>query len=335
MKKWMIPLYAVCLLAVCVHAQEETPARVREDAFLIQKEISVWRTDQAGASNVPVYSCQALRIHPQWFLTAAHCVYPACKGTQPCTVEITLAQGEMREQVRILHTSAVKRVFIYEGFFPGQNRISSVDVALIKFDPPSSQYLFEAWNEQQGEWNKISRAQFEKQLPDNPEIKAQRNAFGARLVGVANLSNARFLPQLAVPRINNGAVTYLLDPSHEVFFVKLLRHFISPGFGVQRGNSGGGVFTAQGDLVGLVSSLLYAPDGSASFQNEAGKTVLTLQNANDYFLFTGFNGATLNFIRNRVPDLRTIGAENGFVKPTEKNFSAIIKSINASSMAVE
>lgn len=335
MNKWIPAVAAVVLFPVLGYGQEETPAKVREDAFLIQKEIEVWRTDLAATSNVPVYSCQALRIHPNWLLTAAHCVYAACKDTLPCTVQVTLAEGELREQVRIYHTTAAKRVFIYEGFFPGQNRISSTDAALIKLDPAAADYSFEIWNADKSRWDKISASQFEKLLPSSPETKAQLNAAGARLVSAANISNARFLPQLVVPRMTQGSLSYLVEPVREVFFVRSLRHFISPGFGVQRGNSGGGVFTAQGDLVGLVSSLLYARDGSASFQNEEGKTVLTLKQASDYFLFTGFNGSTLNFIRNRVPGLRTIGAENGFIEPTDKDFAAIIKRINSTSMALE
>ncbi|MBR4592089.1 MAG: hypothetical protein IKO35_02665, partial [Elusimicrobiaceae bacterium] len=169
----------------------------------------------------------------------------------------------------------------------------------------------------------------------SPETKAQLQASHARLVGAANLPTARLLPSIVVPRMTQGKLSYLISPSTDVYFVRELQHFISPGFGVRRGNSGGGVFTARGDLVGLVSSLLYSPDGSASFQNEEGKTLLTLQNADDYFLFTGFNGSTLNFIRNHVSGLRTIGAENGFIKPTDRQFAQIIKTLNKTSMALE
>ena len=130
-----------------------------------------------------------------------------------------------------------------------------------------------------------------------------------------------------------GNLGYLVSPSTDVYFVTDLQHFIAPGFGVRRGNSGGGVFTTQGDLVGVVSSLLYTQDGSASFHNDEGKTILTLQNAGAYFLFTGFNGDTLHFIRNKVPNLRTIGALNGFAEPTDKKFEDIVKAVNGKTMS--
>ena len=332
----ILAIWLIGFLTAGGQAQEENPARVREDAFLIQKEIAVWRTDKTGFGKTSVYSCQALRIAPDWFLTAAHCVYNACRDTLPCTMQINLAQanGELRQSVRINHSTASRNVFIYEGFFPGQNRVSSVDVALIKLDN-SAEYFYQAWDEKNASWENISPEQFEAAKKTSPETKAQLNTRSVRLIGSVNLPNARFLPTLVVPRIGEGILSYLISPSADVFFVQEVQHFLSPGFGVQRGNSGGGVFTTQGDLVGIVSSLLYGRDGSASFQNDEGKTVLTLKNADDYFLFTGFNGSTLNFIRNHVPNLRVIGAENGFIEPTDKDFKAIVKSINRSFMVLE
>ncbi len=311
------------------YAQEkENP--IREDAFLVQKEIEIWRTDLAASSKLPIYNCQAVQIDPNWFLTAAHCVYPACKGSLPCTVQLTLAEGEMRQQVRVYHSNNSPHVFIYPGFFPGQNRISSVDVALIRLDPQQATYSHTTWQEDQ--WVKISPEQFRKQLKFSPETKAQLATKSVRLISVANVPNVHFLQRIVVPRMTSGSLSYLVDPSTEVYYISSLQHFVSPGFGVRRGNSGGGVFTENGDLAGIVSSLLYSKDGSASFQDDEGKTLLTLRNANDYFLFAGFNASTLNFIRNHIPNLRTMSALDGFAEPTKKNFQSIIKSIDRTPM---
>lgn len=329
-KKFFYFLILPLVCAVTVFAQEEPRRPVREEAFLVQKEIDIWRTDKTYNSRAAVYSCQAVRIHKNWFLTAAHCVYSACSGSQPCTVQITLAEAEMRQTARVYHSTSSQRVFIYPGFFPGQNRISSVDVALIRFDNDAADFSY-ALRENDG-WKNISQEKFYARLPDCPQTQDQLNAYGVRMISSANLGNALFRPGIVVPKTVNGEVFYLQAPSNDIYFVEKLQHFISPGFGVRRGNSGGGVFTPQGDLAGLVSSLMYSKNGSASFYDSDGKAVLTLQDAHDYFLFTGFNGATLNFIRNRVPSLRVIGADMGYAQAVNKNFEEIVKMINASTM---
>ncbi len=331
MKKLFYFFILVFVCAPAAFAQEEPEVRpVREEAFLVQKEIDIWRTDKTYNSRPSVYTCQAVRIHKNWFLTAAHCVYTACSGSQPCTVQITMAEAEMRQMARVYHSTSSQRVFIYPGFFLGQNRISSVDVALIRFDAESADFSYA--KKENGGWKNISQESFYARLPECPETQDQLNAIGARLISSANLGTARFRPGIVVPKTVKGEVYYLQSPSDDIYFLEKLQHFISPGFGVRRGNSGGGVFTPQGDLVGLVSSLMYSKNGSASFYDAEGKAVLTLKDARDYFLFTGFNGATMNFIRNRVPSLRVIGADMGYTQPVNKNFEEIVKMINASTM---
>lgn len=311
---------------------QETTDKIREDAYLVQKEIQIWRTDLASSSRLPIYNCQAVALDSHWFLTAAHCVYPACNGSFSCTVQITLAEGELRKQARVFHSNASQKVFIYPGFFPGQNRISSVDVALIHLNPQEATYSHEAFVE--GQWVPISEKEFTAQLKFSPETKAQLNEKrSVLLVSSANLPNSHFTQRIVVPKIRDGVLSYMVSPSKDVYFVSALQHFIAPGFGVRRGNSGGGVFTPNGELVGLVSSLLFAKDGSASFQDDEGKTVLTLRNANAYFLFTGFTGSTLNFIRNKMSYMRTVGALDGYAEPTKKDFQAIIKSVDGKPMA--
>lgn len=312
-------------------AGQEQPALVKEDAFLVQKEIQIWRTDLEASSKLPIYTCQAVQLDEQWFLTAAHCVYPACHGSLSCTVQIRLAQGELRKQARVQHSNNQPSVFIYPGFFPGQNRISSVDVALIKLTEAEASFSYEAW--QEGQWTPITEKTFQKRLKLAPETKSQLATRSVRLVSSANLPNSIFLSPIVVPKMKEGLLSYLISPSRDIYFVQRLQHFVTPGFGVRRGNSGGGVFTANGDLVGLVSSLLFTPDGSASFQDDEGKTVLTLRHASSYFLFTGFNGATLNFIRNKMAYVRTVSALNGFAEPTQKDFKTIIQHIDGVSMS--
>lgn len=312
-------------LFVPAYAQEKEPA-VNENAFLVQKEIATWETSQTYNSKARVYSCQAVRVHKNWFITAAHCVYASCRDSKSCTVQITLAEAELKADVRIMHSTASPRVFIYSGFFPGQNRISGVDAALIYFDPETAHYLFA--NMETGE--SLEYDQFKKLLRFSPETKAQYQAYGVRLINSATAPTAKLNPVLAVPRVSRGVVSYRLSATDN-FFVERLKHFISPDFGVRQGNSGGGVFTADGDLIGIVSSGLFTGKDLA-FHDEEGKTVFTLKDASSFFFFTGFNGSTMGFIRNKVPSLRTISLVPFFAEPTEQDFNDIIKQVEGTSM---
>lgn len=327
MKRFLL-LCISLFFTTAVLAAEKAPEPVNENAFLIQKEIAIWPTDQTYNSKVSVYNCQAVRLAPDWLLTSAHCVYSAC-GTRPCTVEITLAESlDLLVRVRVKHSTTSPSVYIYNGFFPGQNRISGVDAALIHFEPQKAEFAFV--DLQTG--NPISKSEFDAKLRFDTEAKAQMDAYGARLLSVAGVSTVQLKPKIVVPKTTAGIVSYLPSRSPEVYYVDELRHFVSPSFGVRQGNSGGGVFTRSGDLVGIVSSLLYAKDGSASFYDAEGKTVMTFKNAQDFFMFTGFNGSTLNFIRNKVPGLRTVGVVPDFATPSKKKFDAIVKAEQEASM---
>ncbi len=326
MKIFYIPLFLLSFLSVSF-AAEQQPEPVNENAFLIQKEISTWPTDKTYDSQVATYNCQAVRIHPNWFLTAAHCVYNAC-ATRPCTVQILLAQtSQLRANIRVFHSTVSPSVYIYPGFFPGQNRISGMDAALIHFNPQKAEYSY--IHLESGE--PLSQAAFEKALLQDPEAKAQFEAAGARLLNVALAPTSKLKPQIIVPKTSSGVISYLFGDS-ETYFIEELQHFLSPGFGVRPGNSGGGVFTRSGDLAGMVSSILYEADGSASFQNADGKIIFTIPDAQSLFTFTGFNSGILNFIRNKVPGLRTISVIPGFATPSDKDFEGVIKAVSKASV---
>lgn len=327
MKKFALLLIYSAITSF-LFAATPAPEPVNENAFLVQKEIAVWPTDKTFDSQVPVYSCQAVRLDANWFLTSAHCVYSAC-AFRPCTVDITLAESEgLLARARVNHSTTSQSVFIYRGFFPGQNRISGMDVALIKLDPKKADYTYV---DLEG-GSAVTPEVFRDKLRLDPEAQAQLSAQGVRLLSVANTPTVRLKPQIVVPKTTAGVVSYLPGSSPEVYYVGQLQHFISPGFGVRQGNSGGGVFTRAGDLAGIVSSLLYNKDGTASFHDMDGKTVLTLKNADELFMFTGFNGTTLNFIRNKVPHLRTVSVLPDYAEKSNKKFDQIVKVEEETSM---
>lgn len=326
-------------LALSAHEipEEEQGPSVNESAFLVQKEIVILPASERGKDYGLQFSCQAVRLSEQWFLTAAHCVYSACRGTQACDVEITLAEAELKAVARVSHSVTDKRVFIYGGFHPGQNRVSGLDIALIKMDKTASEFAY-AKPDGDGGWTRISEHEFNNLLRRAPEAKLQMQAMNPLFVSSASAPTAELKPRLAVPKVVNGVVGYLTGPKDNTYYVKQLEHFVSPDFGVRQGNSGGGVFTVNGELVGIVSARIYNQDGSSSFYDEKGQLALTLDNAANYFLFAGFNGKTLNFINTRAGSVRTVDAMlNSLVTPVpeaQRDFKKIIRLINGTSMAL-
>ena len=316
--------------------QEQEP-QVNENAFLVQKEIAILPASERNMDYALQYSCQAVRLNEQWLLTAAHCVYTACGGTKSCDIEIVLAEAELKAVARVAHSPADKYVDIYNGFRPGQNRVSGLDVALIKMDKAATEFAY-AVPDGKGGWSRISEAEFYRLLRQAPETKAQLEAMNPLFISSASAPTSVLNARLAVPKVVNGRVTYLSGPGKGTYYVKQLEHFVSPDFGVRRGNSGGGVFTANGELVGIVSARVYNQDGSSSFYDEKGKLSLTLQNASDYFLFAGFNGTTLNFINLRIGGVRTVDAMlNNYVTPVpqeQRDFKKVIALVNGTAMVM-
>ena len=342
MRKLLILLLSVALLPNLALAQdygdgqEETP--INENAFLVQKEIFILPASERGKDYGLQYACQAVRLNEQWFLTAAHCVYSACNGTKSCDVEIVLAEAELKAVARVSHNAVDQRVFAYPGFRSGQNRISGLDVALIKMDASASEIAY-AKPDGAGGWTRISEWEFKRLLRSAPETRAQIQAMNPLFINSANAPTSELKTQLVVPKIVHGEVRYLSGPVRGAYYIKQLEHFISPDFGVRQGNSGGGVFTASGELVGIVSARVYNKDGSASFYDEQGKLSLTLDNASHYFLFAGFNGRTLNFINTGRQNVRTVEAvPNGYMEPVpeeQRDFKKVINLINGTLFSLQ
>jgi hypothetical protein len=248
-----------------------------------------------------------------------------------------LAEGELKALAHVSHSATEKRVFIYGGFQPGQNRVSGLDVALIHMDPSTTDFAY-AKPDGNGGWKRISEREFNTRLRNAPETKLQLQAMNPLFVTSASAPTSELNSRLAVPKIVNGTVNYLTGPQKGTYYFKQLEHFVSPDFGVRQGNSGGGVFTETGELVGLVSARVYNADGSSSFYDEKGQVALTLEDASAYFLFAGFNGKTLNFINRTAGSVRTVDAMlNHYVTPVpedQRDFKKVIKLVRGMPMSL-
>lgn len=315
----------LCVLCAAL-AQAQADIAVNEDAFLVQKAITVWG-DETSSEKLMSAQCQAVRITPDWLLTAAHCVYDFCRNNQNCTVQVNVVsapQDDLAAQVRVRSGAQKKNVFIFPGYNPRQNRSSSFDVALIRLAPQERDWAFFA---PRG-GKRFSREQFEKQLDVYPESRAQWNAKRPRLLTFDAAVSARLTPAIAVPRVENGGVSWLYNAGGQAYFISELQHFVSTDFGVRQGNSGGGVFTADGQLVGVVSMSFTGKGNRMQFKDADGKAVSTLQNADAYFVFTGFTSAVSAFIRGHVPGVFSVGAVPQAAELTNEKFTRIIKTLD-------
>ena len=326
--------YFLALLCVCpilAYGQEDAAPQINADAFLAQKSFTVWPDDRVSGGQVPVAQCQAVRLAPDWYITAAHCVYDFCGENRACVIQFDLAQSPdpLFAQARVHSDSSRRNVFIYPGYNPNQNRSSSFDVALIRFAPGKDDYLFMDVSKDR----EITRAEFEKKLPFYPETQAQWNAPAPRLLTFDAAVSARISPPIAVPRAQNGHISWLYNAGGQAFFISELQHCVSTAFGVKQGNSGGGVYTAQGDLVGIVSMSIQNKNGDISFANADGKQRITLQNADSYFVFTGFSSSVLAFVRRYIPRVSFVGAVPHSAELTNEKFKRIISVLDAATQA--
>lgn len=319
-----IILYTFYLLCAASFAWS-APAQPEfyKDDFLNQHEINV-----SGGIR-----CQAVQIHKNWFLTAAHCVSSACG--KECGVAITLMDGKINATAYVTHKSVYPTVFIYPGYSYGLNTSSNQDIALIRIPPDSHEMIYiDRLSQLQ-----LTQEQFEKRLRDDSELRAQWSQFTnpprARLLTFTGRS-AKLNRRVAVPKLQGERILYYTSVG-PVYYAEELGHLITLNFGVEPGMSGSGVITSDRDLVGVVSSRVLAadPDGTAKFYNADGEVTAEIANANDYFLFTGFNGFTMNFIRSTLSkygamrDIGVIPAVGAAAAPTKEKFDDILDLIRS------
>lgn len=316
-------LCALFFISFALHAQEE-PLFYAND-FVNQNEIEVFDKQYSAR-------CQAVRIHPNWYLTAAHCVKPFCDGGE-CFVQINLVQGDLSARAFVAHTKAKPTVFAYEGFNMRQNRSSNFDVALIRYAPYNTQYV----NNKTG--LEMTRKTFAEAAAKDTRASAQwQAAVNPKRVRLLNFSTAEsslLKRVVAVPRIHERGIFFYQSGGAPVYYVKELQHLLTANFGVEKGMSGSGVLTNTGELAGVVSSAVSNANGTASFYDDRGKLVARFDNLNNYFLFAGFNGTTLNFIRNTLAkygdsmaDVGVVTADGEFASPAKRSFKQIMRLID-------
>ena len=256
--------------------------------------------------------CQAVRIAPKWFLTAAHCVSPQCD--KACDIQVNLLQGDVYAAARVHHhENTHKRVWVQSSHEDDKLKSAGSDVALFFFDPAKSDYSFElpALNKKMG-WK-----EFTKWLKQTGHSEYWDTLQGscAKLYTIPNAIDQRVKQEIAVPDIAAGTWT----SGTGFYYFNSLQHYIGPDIGVSHGMSGSGVIVPGGGIIGVVVSSLTQEDSHPSAEMlESGP--------GGYFLFAPINQKNRDFIESvlngsgisspgKMPEIVTAGP--GIVIPTD------------------
>ena len=295
MKKLFLALSLCVFTSALVRA-----AQVPADDYVFQKQIIINKKD----------TCQAFRIHKNWFATAAHCV-EACLDDS-CQVKILLAQGSINASAIVGKTA----VFIpkkYRGrSLNGKIRThKNWDVALIRYRP--EEYLYEypeggfaTSQEFQQALQQSNELEVQWEGAINPDIPVLLTYGGPGLMTFDVTENT-----LVVPRWTDGQMETFSDPKMVLYFGTNQSLWGSDGFGVDSGNSGGAVMLESGEVIGIATAKLDSP-----LPRDVREMFPTFGRANKYFIFNGFAPkTTLKFIKDTM---RQYGDQLATTKKLEK-----------------
>lgn len=269
-----------------------------------------------GAKNA---KCQATRLAPRWFATAAHCVSELCKNT--CTLHIDLLDTPISVLAETTHTAKKPTVFVHPGF--SETQLVKDDFALIYADIRRAPKMY---YQRRGDKNVvISSAAFAAWMEKNLSAKSKYNhALSPVLPPIAVFDNERnYLLDRTVSVISifDGQREVKQNP-HAVYYVKDLQYAYTQNFGIRKGMSGSGVMTNTGELIGIISAYI----GADLYQ---GKQKVKHE---DLFVFPVFNASLVQFIKEVMgSDFARVERKEAFpglVRKTRRDFSALVQGLN-------
>lgn len=261
-------LFLLCLLAAPVWAAERSSLFCAED-FANQSVLKISSVSGEGEAT----RCQALRITPRWYLTAAHCVYGRCGGKKDsCLVNVELLQcGSLKASVSVKHARSQPAVFVPSQYRPGSKveDLARSDVALLRFAPSEKDYWF--YDVLNG--HSLTYGEFLQALnrAENDDCRNQWQTLRSsrpELLEVNNNENRRITQPLAVPNFAEeegesqaGGLPFLSNETDDFYYRKMdlaMTHplrglYAGSNFGLKQGKSGSGVVVPGGAVIGVVS----------------------------------------------------------------------------------
>lgn len=264
--------------------------------------------------------CQATRIAPRWFVTAAHCVQDLCQKS--CTVQMDLLEGSVSALASTHHTAEKPAVFVHPQYKSGKKMQIQYDLALIHLDVNRAPKTYYRRSKQDGEPNVIiSKWRFFAWLETHRSTKsAYRHALSPSLPPIAVFDNANLLldRNISVISIFHGVRQVKPNP-YPVYYVKDLGYAYTQDFGIQKGMSGSGVMTNTGELIGIISASV----GTDLYRNH-----VKIKHE-DLFMFPVFNEKAVNFMKDVMgKDFTTVDQKDAYpylTSKTHKDFSTLLR----------
>lgn len=279
-KVFMNKLFTLCLLGLL--AAPVWAELAKADNAELTKRASLFSAEDFANQSVLTISsgdggnakrCQAVRITPRWYLTAAHCVYDRCGGKKDsCMVDVDLLQcGTLKASASVQHVRSNSKVFIPSQYKPGSKVDDLVrsDVALLRFAPSEKDYWFyDAVNGHDLTYGEFLQALNRAENSDCRNQWETLRSSRPELLVVNNSENRRITQPLAVPNFAEEegesraeGLPFLSNKTDDFYYRKedlAMTHplrglYAGSNFGLKPGKSGSGVVVPGGAVIGVVS----------------------------------------------------------------------------------
>ncbi len=306
----------LCLIAWPIYAEVNVMS-VTDETKHTQKEDFYHTFEYYISGGGQNSKCQATRIAPRWFATAAHCVKELCASS--CEIRLDLLDTPVSALAETTHTAKTPNVFVHPGYKEGQ--LVKDDFALIRLDlNRAPKIYYRRANAKNPKNVAMSEKQFSAWMARNPRTNAKyRHILSPQLPPIAVFDNANYVLErkMSVISIFNGRREVKTDPN-PVYYVKDLGYAYTQNFGIRQGMSGSGVMTNTGELIGIISAYVDA---------DLYKGKQKIKHA-DLFMFPVFNDSLVSFMRDTLgsdwPRVDVKDAYPYLVKKTRKDFTEVL-----------
>lgn len=263
------------------------------------------------------FKCQAVRLSKDWFITAAHCLVPVCNSA--CTINARLASAKDYElEISTKHSAGSQAVFLH---FKSKEEQVSYDIALIRFPPEKSNYLFKdkklgclvTQEEAFSKLNSSQKTDFTQAMqgvnfPTILSLKTQTPKVLRVSLGVASIWDYK---------------TEILSSEDYVFFSPKHNYIYTSNFGIRQGISGSGVITSSGELAAIVSAV--ANTQRVITFDGGGSTSTNIA----FSMFSTFDDSVLSFLKSHIPGLPVKKAGFNYFSVVPDEYRALTENVEA------